>query len=106
MKKTLLLTTFVATVLAAGCASTGMEHRAGSGPGMGMGMSDEATPGWSMMSESERDEHRSRMRSGMSADDCQRYMQEHHRKMTERAKERGTTPPGAMRHGMCAGPQR
>ena len=91
----------------------GMGHgmSGGSGMGMGMGMhgSDsamaESTPGWSMMSEKERDEHRSRMHSGMSADDCRRYMEEHHRKMAERAKERGATPPGAMREGMCAGPQ-
>jgi hypothetical protein len=109
----LILNTVAAMLLAAttGCSSMGMGHGMGghamSGSGTGMRMGDaESMPGWSMMSEKERDEHRSRMRSGMSTADCQRYMEEHHRKMTERAKERGATPPGEMRHGMCAGAQR
>lgn len=119
--KTLIVNAALATLLAAtaGCSSMGLGHGmgrhamsgsgtgTGTGMGMGMGMGDaESTPGWSMMSEKERDEHRSRMRSGMSTDECQRYMEEHHRKMTERAKERGAPPPGDMRHGMCAGAPR
>jgi hypothetical protein len=114
--KALILNAVAATLLAAtaGCSSMGMGHGMGGGRGMsgagtGMGMGEagmaESMPGWSMMSEKEREEHRARMRSGMSAAECQRYMEEHHRMMSERAKERGVAPPGEMRPGMCAGMQ-
>jgi hypothetical protein len=47
------------------------------------------TPGWSMMSAEEREEHRERMGKITSYDDCKVYLQQHHDKMVERAKEQG-----------------
>ena len=75
--KTLILNAIAAALLAATAGCSSM----GTGPGMGM-------------------------RSGMNAADCQRYMEEHHRRMTERAKERGAPAPADMGQGMCAGAQR
>ena len=51
------------------------------------------TPGWSMMSEQERMQHREQLRGARHAEDCQRIMQEHQRLMQQRATERGAPMP-------------
>lgn len=106
-----------AAVLAvlAGCAQHGMGPRMGGGhmmgsgtggpmgmgPGMGMMADETNTPGWSMMTPEERDAHRARMRSATSREECERFMQEHHQRMTDRAKERGMPAPAGPRAGSC-----
>lgn len=87
----------------------------GMGPGMGAGRMGpgargphgragaDFTPGWSMMTPAERQEHQTRMRSMTSAADCNAYMTEHRQQMAERAKERGVTMPAHPRRDACAG---
>lgn len=67
---------------------------------------DDYTPGWSMMSESERAEHRERMRGFTTYEDCRAYMAKQHERMAARATERGGNPPPQPRHDACAGLQR
>ncbi len=59
-----------------------------------------------MMSEPERAEHRQRMQSMMSYEDCRAYRDQHHEQMAARAKERGLTMPMQPRHDACAGLKR
>ena len=86
---------------------------AGAGPGPGMmqggGMrgwqaNSDNTPGWGMMSSTERDEHHRRMQGMTNAAECKAYMDKHRADMTERARQRGGTAPGAVapRHDPCA----
>jgi hypothetical protein len=75
---------------------------AGAGPGMGPGMGATApaaaggarwgaddTPGWSLMSEPERNAHQDRMRAMKTYEECKAYADQHHEQMSARAKERG-----------------
>jgi type III secretory pathway component EscR len=55
-------------------------------------MKQETVYGWQLMTEQERAEYRERMRN-MSAEEREQYRLEHHKKMQERAKERGVTLP-------------
>jgi hypothetical protein len=79
----------------------------GPGPGKGYGRGGrwgaDYTPGWPMMSEAERNEHRSRMQSAKTYEDCITYRDQHHKQMAERAKERGQAVPGQPRQDACAG---
>ena len=50
------------------------------------------TPGWALMSWAERNEHRKAMRAMKTYDECKAYLDQHHEKMMERAKERGKEP--------------
>jgi hypothetical protein len=70
------------------------------------GWGDDDTPGWSMMSESERVEHRERMRGFKTYEECRSYMDMHREQMGARARERGGNPPQQPRHDACAGLQR
>lgn len=78
------------------------------GPGMGMGgmrgwqMNRDNTPGWSMMSRAERRQHHDKMMAMSDPAACAAYMEEHHAKMAERAKERGRTLPAKPRSNACA----
>lgn len=49
--------------------------------------------GWQIMSQQERNEYRTHMRSLKTAEERERYRMEHHKMMQERAKERGVTLP-------------
>jgi hypothetical protein len=60
------------------------------------------TTGWSMMDSKERSEHREKMRSMKSYDECKAYVDEHRAKMVERAKEKGRTVPATPRRDACA----
>lgn len=61
------------------------------------------TPGWSMMTEAERNAHRDRLRTMNSYEECVAYMAQHREQMTQRAKEQGRQALGTPRHDACAG---
>lgn len=98
------------------CAQTGPRGDAGMGPGMGPGMmgqgqgmgpgmhgyrfDDDNTAGWAMMTEQERAEHREKMMSVRSYEECMAYAAEHHKTMQERAAAQGQTMP-APRFNAC-----
>ncbi len=73
----------------------------GMGPGARWGAND--TPGWGMMSRAERDEHRDKLRSFKSYEECKAYVDKHHDLMVARAKEKGRTAPAQPRRDACAG---
>lgn len=62
----------------------------------------EYTPGWALMSPQERDEHRERMRSMKTYDECTSYQQQHRELMAARAQERGGKPLAQPRHDACS----
>jgi hypothetical protein len=83
---------------------------AASAPGMGMGMGggrgaarwgSDFTPGWTLMSQQERNEHRNRMRSTKSYEECKAYLEQHHEQMAARAKERGGKALAQARRDAC-----
>lgn len=85
----------------------------GMGPGKGAGMGPGAarrggmygpkyTPGWSMMTDAERTEHRAKMQSFTHKADCQAYVAEHHAQMAERMKQQGGQPLAQPRRDPCA----
>lgn len=79
--------------------------RAGMGPhggGMGPRWGSDYTPGWSLMTPQERQEHRDRMRSINSHDECKAYLEQHHQRMAARASERGARMPAQPRRDACA----
>ena len=71
----------------------------GPGPGGGPGMqgggccSAETTPGWGMMSPDERTWHHNKIKDSKDYAGCHAYLDEHHKAMQERAKQRGTPMP-------------
>lgn len=77
--------------------------------GMGRGMmgrgrfGPDNTPGWALMSPAERSAHRERMSGLKTEKDCRAYMDEHHRQMQERAKQKGGSVPARPRRDPCAG---
>lgn len=82
----------------------------GSGPGAGGGpgarWGSDYTPGWSMMTSQERQEHQARMRSMNSYEECNAYMTQHREQMAQRAQERGGKPLPQPRRDPCAGLKR
>jgi len=76
----------------------------GSGTGAGRAQwGSDFTPGWTLMSQQERNEHRDRMRSMKSYEECHAYQAQHHEQMVARAKERGGAAPAQPRRDACAG---
>lgn len=115
MRTTLSIAALAALLLATGpllaqtasapAASSASAPRAG-GPGpmhRGGRWGTDYTPGWSMMTPQERKEHQDKMRGMGNADECKTYMDEHHRQMADRAKEKGVTLPAKPRRDACAG---
>lgn len=87
---------------------------AASAPGMGMGMGpgggrgaarwgSDYTSGWSLMTQQERNEHRDRMRSMKTYEECKTYQDQHHEQMAARAKERGGKALPQPRRDPCSG---
>ena len=83
---------------------------AASAPGRGMGRGRaggragaDYTPGWTLMTSQERAEHRARMRSMTSYDECKAYQEQTHEQMAARAKERGGKPLAQPRRDACLG---
>ena len=80
----------------------------GMGPGMGMGpmhgwrMNRDNTPGWSLMTRAERQQHHDRMAGMKDHAECSAYMEQHHAAMVERAKARGVAMPARPRMDACA----
>lgn len=66
---------------------------AGQGKGPGFRFSQDNTPGWSLMTAAERTEHREKMLALKTYDECTAYLEQHHRLMQERAKEKGRSLP-------------
>ncbi|GAM08335.1 hypothetical protein OR1_00606 [Geobacter sp. OR-1] len=58
------------------------------------------TYGWQLMTPEERTEHQTKLRSFTDYNACKEYVDEHHKQMAERAKEKGITPP-VMRRNPC-----
>lgn len=94
-----------ASAPAADCPQAGM----GMGMGMHRGMAPGArsgadyTPGWSMMTPQERQEHRDKLKAMKTYEECKATMDQHHEQMAARAKEKGRTMPAAPRRDACAG---
>ena len=75
------------------------------GPGCGMRFNSRNTPGWSMMTPQERQEHHDKMLSAKTPEECKAYYDEHVKLMQERAKDKGLAfRPG--RGNACAMMQR
>lgn len=82
----------------AGCGGMGPGAMKGGGrwgPGV--------TPGWSLMTPEERNQHRDQMRSAKTYDECKTLQAQHHGAMAARAAERGGPPLPAPRRDPCAG---
>jgi len=58
------------------------------------------TAGWQLMTPEERTEHRAKMHSFTDYNACKEYVDEHHKKMEERAKEKGVNVP-VMNRNPC-----
>lgn len=56
------------------------------------------TYGWQLMTPDERAEHQAKLRSFTEYTACKEYVDEHHKKMEERAKEKGITVPLVKRN--------
>lgn len=78
-----------------GMGPGGMGHGMRAGPGY--------TMGWSLMTPQERQENQAKMMSFTSAKECRAYVEQHHKLMTERAKQRGVAIPPNPMHDPCAG---
>ncbi|HET9643389.1 MAG TPA: hypothetical protein VFP68_08540 [Burkholderiaceae bacterium] len=85
-----------------------MPHGGPGGPGGRMGgrWGSDFTPGWSLMTPQERQEHQARMRAMTTYDECRTYMDQHHESMAARAKDQGRTMPSQPRRDACAGLKR
>jgi hypothetical protein len=59
------------------------------------------TPGWSLMTWAERNEHRKMMRSMKTYDACKTYIDKHHEEMATRAKEKGKEGQALARRDAC-----
>lgn len=106
----------------AGGKGPGPGPQAASAPGMGMGMGmgpgagggrgpgarwgTDSTPGWALMTEQERNEHRQRMGAMKTYDECKAYQTQQHELMAARAKERGGKVLAQPRRDACAGLKR
>jgi len=59
--------------------------------------------GWEMMTEQERTQHSETMRNFNTNEERERYRLEHHKRMQERAKERGLSMPDMPQNRMRGG---
>jgi len=78
----------------------------GAGPrsmGPGARWGKDFTPGWSLMTPAEQQQHRDKMHSAKTYEECKAYRDQHHEQMVARAKEKGRTLPAQPRRDACAG---
>ena len=87
-------TTLIATLVAALFASAAMAR-----PWRWTG-NQQNTAGWQLMTQAERIEHQAKLRSFTEYNACKEYVDEHHKKMEARAKEKGVAVP-VMRQNPC-----
>ena len=85
-------------------AGPGPLQRAGRPGGARWGQ--DFTPGWTLMTEAERNTHRDRLRSMNSVEECRAYMAEHREQKAARAQQQGRKAMGAPRRDACAGLKR
>lgn len=90
-----------AAFVASGAFAQGPGPGKGPGKGPGWSFNAENTRGWSMMSRGERSEHRSKMLSLKSYDECVAYLEQHRKQMEGRAQERGRPGPAQPAQNMC-----
>lgn len=77
------------------------------GPGsLGRCCGSDDTPGWSMMTRQERQDHRTKLRAMTGYAECKAYMDQHHQQMVERAKDKKRSVPSQPRRDVCAGLKR
>lgn len=87
--------------LACGAAHAQTANRASalavprSGPGY--------TNGWDLMSDDERHDYKERMMAMTNVYECRAFVDDHHRKMVERAKEDNADIPPPPRYDVCDG---
>ena len=104
--RTMLMIAAAAAFAASAAFAQGPGYGPGGGPGKGAGkgpgwsFNGDNTRGWSMMSPEERAEHRNRMFSMKTYEECVAYQDEHRKQMEARAQERGRSMP-APRQNMC-----
>lgn len=87
-----------------GAGPTASAPGMGMGPGGGRGAArygSDYTPGWTLMSQQERNEHRDRMRSMKTYEECKAYRDQNHEQIAARAKERGGKPLAMPRRDAC-----
>lgn len=120
--RSMVMGTLIGTMMSVAVAQPGSGKGPGPGgagpaasaPGMGMGMGpgrghgaarwgSDYTPGWAMMTRQERDEHRDRMGSMQTYEECKAYQDQHHEQMAARAKERGGKALTTPRRDACVG---
>lgn len=77
----------------------------GQGPRAAAQAGSDFTPGWALMSREERLEHRNRMRSMKTQEECRAYLAQHHEKMAARAQEKGVPMRGPRRDACGALPK-
>ena len=86
---------------------SGMESGMGAGKAAGRGhmaqWGTDFTPGWSMMTRAERNEHREHMRSVKTYEECTTYRDQMHDKMAARIKDKGGKPMAEPRRDACSG---
>jgi hypothetical protein len=90
-RKLLLVTAVLAATLGAVSAEAG---------GGRYRFQQDNTPGWTLMTPTERSEHRNKMRAAKTYDECKATQAAHHTLMAARAKEKGVTLP-APRNNAC-----
>jgi hypothetical protein len=80
-------------VHAGAMAQSGPMQEQGPMHGRGPHHGSNYTPGWSSMTPQERAEHRKQMRTAKTYDECRKLMDDHHKLMSDRAKEKGNAAP-------------
>jgi len=105
LKETAMKRAMMIIAAAAFAASAALAQGPGPGKGAGKGpgwsFNGDNTRGWSIMSRDERTEHRNKMLSMKSYEECVAYMEEHREVMEARAQERGRPMPGQTAQNMC-----
>jgi hypothetical protein len=62
----------------------------------------DATPGWHLMTQQERQQLQQELQATQSREDCRAVMDRHTSRMTDRASARGITTPGSSRRDVCS----
>jgi hypothetical protein len=73
----------------------------GNGPGYGRGMGQGPGGGTPLLTQEERTQFREKMHSFKTVDECNAYLAEHRKLITERAKEKGLPEPTTPRGNPC-----
>jgi hypothetical protein len=61
------------------------------------------TPGWDMMTTTERQQFQRDLQAAKTPDQCRQVMGKHRQMMQDRAKERGVPAPTEAKRDLCAG---